>query len=263
MPLTCVVRPGRTTADVVRQRLISYLRSVVLVRPLSAAVTSMLVPTTIAISEAAQRLGVHENTIRNWIDHGVLDGYRLPNGHRKLRLDSVERLAREMFGVPSAVVELDDPAPAPAPPVEVGGRGPAPVALRRPGRCVPWRRCSSQIPAPNTLTVRSNTQHTATSTPRCRAPGPPDPRAMVRRSIASAMPRRSQSATTYSRRTSSGTADRTATGLTRCGKKTSVDVPRLTRRRPRPARQAGPCFAWDSHEPPPVGGADGPDALDG
>jgi len=74
----------------------------------------VLVPSTIPIADAAQRLGVHENTVRNWIDQGLLDGYRTPTGRRKLRLDSVERLEREMFGVPSPAVELVEPAGAPA-----------------------------------------------------------------------------------------------------------------------------------------------------
>jgi len=70
-------------------------------------------PTTIPISVAAERLGVHENTVRNWIDRGLLDGYLTPTKRRKLRLDSVERLQREMFGFPSPVVELTEPTPAP------------------------------------------------------------------------------------------------------------------------------------------------------
>jgi excisionase family DNA binding protein len=72
-----------------------------------------LVPTTIPISDAADRLGVHENTVRNWIDQGLLDGYRTPTGRRKLRLESVQRLEREMFGVPSSAAELHGPQPAP------------------------------------------------------------------------------------------------------------------------------------------------------
>jgi excisionase family DNA binding protein len=77
-----------------------------------------LAPTTIPISEAADRLGVHENTVRNWIDLGLLDSYRTPTGRRKLRLESVERLEREMFGVPSPTVELHEPQVAPAGSVE-------------------------------------------------------------------------------------------------------------------------------------------------
>lgn len=70
------------------------------------AMTTTIAPTTIPISEAAERLGVHENTVRNWIDQGLLDGYRTPTGRRKLRLTGVERLEREMFGVPTSVVEV-------------------------------------------------------------------------------------------------------------------------------------------------------------
>lgn len=68
----------------------------------------MHAPATIPISVAAERLGVHENTVRNWIDRGLLDGYMTPTRRRKLRLTSVERLEREMFGFPSPVVELTE-----------------------------------------------------------------------------------------------------------------------------------------------------------
>jgi hypothetical protein len=63
--------------------------------------------------DAADRLGVHENTVRNWIDRGLLDGYLTPTGRPKLRLESVERLQREMFGFPSPVVELSESHDAP------------------------------------------------------------------------------------------------------------------------------------------------------
>jgi excisionase family DNA binding protein len=42
----------------------------------------------IGVREAARRLNVHENTVRNWIDRGWLGAYRLPSGVR--RLDPVE-----------------------------------------------------------------------------------------------------------------------------------------------------------------------------
>lgn len=71
-----------------------------------------LAPPTIPIAVAAERLGVHENTVRNWVDRGLLDGYLTPTRRRKLRLDSVERLEREMFGFPP-VVELGEPTAAP------------------------------------------------------------------------------------------------------------------------------------------------------
>lgn len=70
-------------------------------------------PKTIAINEAAERLDVHENTIRNWADRGVLNAYRTPTGRRKVLLSDVERLEREMYGAPSAPVELTATTPVP------------------------------------------------------------------------------------------------------------------------------------------------------
>jgi excisionase family DNA binding protein len=75
--------------------------------------TTLAPPPTVAIKDAAVRLGVHENTIRNWVDRGLLDGYRTPTGRRKVRLDDVERLQREMYGVPSSPRELSASVPAP------------------------------------------------------------------------------------------------------------------------------------------------------
>ena len=75
--------------------------------------TTLSPPPTVAIKDAAVRLGVHENTIRNWVDRGLLDGYRTPTGRRKLRLDDVERLQREMYGVPSNPREFSATVPAP------------------------------------------------------------------------------------------------------------------------------------------------------
>jgi excisionase family DNA binding protein len=75
--------------------------------------TTLAPPPTVAIKDAAARLGVHENTIRSWVDRGLLDGYRTPTGRRKVRLDDVERLEREMYGVPQSARELSAPVPAP------------------------------------------------------------------------------------------------------------------------------------------------------
>jgi excisionase family DNA binding protein len=77
------------------------------------AMTTLSPPPTIAIKDAAVRLGVHENTIRSWVDRGLLDGYRTPTGRRKIRVDEVERLQREMYGVPSSARELSAPVPTP------------------------------------------------------------------------------------------------------------------------------------------------------
>lgn len=79
--------------------------------------SSALAPPTISIKDAAARLGVHENTVRAWFDGGILDGYMSPTRRRKVLLDSVERRAREMFGVPAGAVDLGEPT---APPEQLG-----------------------------------------------------------------------------------------------------------------------------------------------
>ncbi len=49
------------------------------------------------VRETARRLGVHENTVRNWADRGILRPMRLPgSGYRRFDVADVERLAREM-----------------------------------------------------------------------------------------------------------------------------------------------------------------------
>jgi excisionase family DNA binding protein len=68
----------------------------------------------ISLREAAERLGVHENTVRNWIDRGVIVGLRLPTGTRRLPVAEVERLEREMFAMPTSVApEVVVAAPKP------------------------------------------------------------------------------------------------------------------------------------------------------
>lgn len=70
-------------------------------------------PRTASIKDAAARLGVHENTIRNWIDRQILRSYRLPSGHRRLLAEEVERLEQEMFSVPRSFNELQGTQKAP------------------------------------------------------------------------------------------------------------------------------------------------------
>jgi excisionase family DNA binding protein len=67
---------------------------------------------TISIRQAAAELGVHENTVRNWIDRGYLRAYRLPSGHRRLPEAEVTRLMGELFAVPTSIEE-DRPTAAP------------------------------------------------------------------------------------------------------------------------------------------------------
>lgn len=50
------------------------------------------------VRDTAQALGVHENTIRNWEERGILRAVRLPgSGFRRFVLQDVERLRAEMF----------------------------------------------------------------------------------------------------------------------------------------------------------------------
>jgi excisionase family DNA binding protein len=50
------------------------------------------------VRETARRLGVHENTVRNWEKRGLLRAIRLPgSGYRRFRFEDVERLRQEML----------------------------------------------------------------------------------------------------------------------------------------------------------------------
>lgn len=49
------------------------------------------------VRETARRLGVHENTVRNWADRGILRPLRLPgSGYRRFDVAEVDRIARQM-----------------------------------------------------------------------------------------------------------------------------------------------------------------------
>jgi excisionase family DNA binding protein len=50
------------------------------------------------VRDTAQALGVHENTVRNWEERGILRAVRLPgSGFRRFAAEDVERLRSEMF----------------------------------------------------------------------------------------------------------------------------------------------------------------------
>ena len=44
----------------------------------------------LSLSEAAQILGVHPSTVRNWADQGQLPSHRTQGGHRRFRREDVE-----------------------------------------------------------------------------------------------------------------------------------------------------------------------------
>ncbi len=50
----------------------------------------------IGLTEAARLLGVHQNTLRNWSDKGLIAHLRLPSGHRRFERQEVDRLRDEM-----------------------------------------------------------------------------------------------------------------------------------------------------------------------
>jgi excisionase family DNA binding protein len=50
------------------------------------------------VRDTARALGVHENTVRNWEERGILRAVRLPgSGYRRFSAQDVERLRTEMF----------------------------------------------------------------------------------------------------------------------------------------------------------------------
>jgi hypothetical protein len=50
------------------------------------------------VRDTARALGVHENTVRNWEERGILRAARLPgSGYRRFSVQDVERLRDEMF----------------------------------------------------------------------------------------------------------------------------------------------------------------------
>lgn len=53
--------------------------------------------TMMNVRAVATRLGVHENTVRNWEARGILHAVRLPvSGYRRFDEREVERFSREM-----------------------------------------------------------------------------------------------------------------------------------------------------------------------
>ena len=46
---------------------------------------------SLRIREAASIAGVHPDTMAAYVDRGLIEGYRLPSGHRRVYLDSLAR----------------------------------------------------------------------------------------------------------------------------------------------------------------------------
>jgi excisionase family DNA binding protein len=60
----------------------------------------------LGVRETAKRLGVHENTVRNWEAKGILRALKLPgSGYRRFDPTEVERLRHEMVSQLAPAVE--------------------------------------------------------------------------------------------------------------------------------------------------------------
>lgn len=52
----------------------------------------------LTIAQAADRLGVHQKTLRRWADKGMVPVVKLPSGYRRFDPVDVERVRAEMRG---------------------------------------------------------------------------------------------------------------------------------------------------------------------
>ncbi len=54
------------------------------------------IPKLLNIAEAARRLGIHQNTLRQWADRGRVKHVKLISGVRRFEPAEIERVRREM-----------------------------------------------------------------------------------------------------------------------------------------------------------------------
>ena len=54
-------------------------------------------PKILRRGEAAQRLGVHPNTLASWIERGWLTGVKMPNGEVRFREEEVAALRERIY----------------------------------------------------------------------------------------------------------------------------------------------------------------------
>lgn len=63
------------------------------------------------VRQVASEFGVHENTIRNWEERGLLNAIRLPgSGFRRFPREDVERMRREMLEQYAPATEMPEQA---------------------------------------------------------------------------------------------------------------------------------------------------------
>ena len=51
----------------------------------------------LTISQAAAVLGVHPNTLRAWVDKGLVPATRLPSGYRRFSQEQIAEIERGML----------------------------------------------------------------------------------------------------------------------------------------------------------------------
>ena len=80
--------------------------------------------TFISFREAAQRLGVHENTVRRYADRGLIRAVRLPSGVRRLRRTDVEAMQSSPDDTSAPVAAMDRSTATLDEIIEAAGAGP-------------------------------------------------------------------------------------------------------------------------------------------
>lgn len=59
---------------------------------------TMVTKELLNVRDTARALGVHENTVRNWEERGLVRAVRLPgSGYRRFAVQDIERLRAEMY----------------------------------------------------------------------------------------------------------------------------------------------------------------------
>ena len=51
----------------------------------------------LTITQAASELGVHPNTLRKWVDRGMVPATVLPSGYRRFSPEQIEQIKRQML----------------------------------------------------------------------------------------------------------------------------------------------------------------------
>lgn len=62
--------------------------------------------TLLTIKQAAERLGIHQATLRVWADSGKVPMVKLPSGYRRFEPEVIDRLRRE-WGYKGDEIEND------------------------------------------------------------------------------------------------------------------------------------------------------------